>query len=398
MTITARPITVTADAQTKVYGDGDPLLSYTVTSGSLVGSDAFSGALTHPGVDVGIYAITQGTLTAGSNYTLTYVGDNMTITAREITVTADAQTKVYGDSDPLLSYTVTSGSLVGSDAFTGALTHSGVNVGIYAITQGTLTLGSNYTLTYIGDNMTITARPITVTADAQTKVYGDGDPLLSYTVTSGSLVGSDAFSGALTRDSGENVGTYAITQDTLALSSNYSLTYVGDNLTITARPITVTAYPQTKVYGDSDPALTYMFPDGSLVGSDAFTGALTRDSGENVGTYAITQGTLTLSSNYSLTYVGANLTITRRFVTVTANNISKMIGKPDPWLTYLVTEGSLLPEDSFIGSLTREPGEAPGTYQILRGSLALQDNYQLNFIGADFIIYGNQIFMPFIVH
>ena len=51
----------------------------------------------------------------------------------------------------------------------------------------------------------------------------------------------DSFSGALTRVAGEDVGTYAITQGTLALSTNYTLTYVGANLTITARPITVTA-------------------------------------------------------------------------------------------------------------------------------------------------------------
>ena len=35
---------------------------------------------------------------------------------------------------------------------------------------------SNYTITYNTTNFTITARPITVTADAKTKTYGDSDP------------------------------------------------------------------------------------------------------------------------------------------------------------------------------------------------------------------------------
>jgi hypothetical protein len=58
-----------------------------------------------------------------------------------------------------------------------------------------------------------------VTADAKTKVYGNGDPGLTYQITSGSLVAGDNFSGGLTRIAGENVGTYAIQQGTLALTT-----------------------------------------------------------------------------------------------------------------------------------------------------------------------------------
>ncbi|MBN7803736.1 hypothetical protein J0A67_22980, partial [Algoriphagus aestuariicola] len=63
--------------------------------------------------------------------------------------------------------------------------------------------------------------------------------------------------GALGRDAGEDVGNYAITQGTLALSSNYDLSFVEGNLEITVREIEVTADDQTKVYGEADPALTY---------------------------------------------------------------------------------------------------------------------------------------------
>ena len=62
----------------------------------------------------------------------------------------------------------------------------------------------------------IAARPISITADAgQTKVYGDAEPLFSFSITSGSLAFSDVFSGSLSRDSGENVGSYAIRIGTL---------------------------------------------------------------------------------------------------------------------------------------------------------------------------------------
>jgi hypothetical protein len=80
---------------------------------------------------------------------------------------------------------------------------------------------------------------LTVTADAKSKEYGVSDPLFTRTITSGSLVGSDTLSGSLTRESGEDVNTYAINQGTLA-NSNYDITFVPANLTITQRPITVT--------------------------------------------------------------------------------------------------------------------------------------------------------------
>ncbi len=393
LTVSARAVTVTADALSKTYGNADPALTYKVTAGSLVSGDAFSGALTRvAGENVGAYAITQGTLALSSNYSLTYVGANLTISARAVTVTADALSKTYGAADPALTYKVTAGSLVTGDAFTGALSRvAGENVGAYAITQGTLALSSNYSLTYVGANLTISARAVTVTADALSKTYGNADPALTYKVTAGSLVSGDAFSGALSRVAGENVGAYAITQGTLVLSSNYTLTYVGANLTINARAVTVTADALSKTYGAADPALTYKVTAGALVSGDAFSGALTRVVGENVGSYAITQGTLALSSNYSLTYVGANLTITARAVTVTADALSKTYGAADPALTYKVTAGSLVTGDAFTGSLSRVAGENVGSYAITQGTLALSSNYSLTYVGANLTITARAV-------
>jgi hypothetical protein len=386
--ITLRPITVAADPQTKTYGDADPSLTYKVTTGSLAAGDAFSGALSRlVGGNVGTYAIEQGTLAVSANYTITFVGANLTITARPITVTADAQSKVYGDADPTLTYKVTSGSLVPEDTFSGAISRAaGANVGTYAIGQGTLALSTNYDLTFVGANLTITVRAIAVTADGQHKVYGDPDPALTYTVTTGSLVTGDAFIGALSRAAGTNVGTYAIEQGTLVLSDNYALSYIGANLTITLRPITVTADAKTKIYGYGDPALTYQLTTGSLVSGDSFTGTLTRASGENVGTYAVQQGTVALNSNYSLTYVPANFTITPRAITITADGKAKVYGTLDPPLTYQVTSGTLVGADTFAGGLTRAVGQNVGAYAIQQGSLALSANYALTFVGAELTI------------
>lgn len=76
-----------------------------------------------------------------------------------------------------------------------------------------------------------------IKADAKEKNEGADDPELTY--TSEGLVEGDAISGALTRDPGETVGTYAITQGTLSAGTNYTVTYKGANLTITAaKPVT----------------------------------------------------------------------------------------------------------------------------------------------------------------
>ena len=89
--------------------------------------------------------------------------------------------------------------------------------------------------------------------------------------------------------------------------------YIGsitNEFTITPRPLAVTAEAASKVIGGSDPALTYT--QEGLVGGDALTGALVRDAGETVGTYAIRQGTLSAGSNYTLTFTEGVFTVSNR--------------------------------------------------------------------------------------
>ena len=229
---------------------------------------------------------------------------------------------------------------------------------------------------------------VTVTADVQSKVYGDPDPILTYHITSGSLIGTDTFSGFLSRDAGENVGNYAITQGSLSLNSNYTLTFIGANLTITPRPVTITADTKTKVFGDADPALTYQITSGTLAFSDAFAGSLTRDAGEDVGTYAITQGTVALNSNYTLTYVGADLTITPKAASVTPDALGKTYGDADPALTG--TLAGFLPADNVTAVYSRTTGEtvlgSPNVISAVLSPAGVLDNYTITYNTADFTI------------
>ncbi|HFX2574624.1 TPA: MBG domain-containing protein, partial [Pseudomonas aeruginosa] len=354
LTITKALLNVIADAKTKVYGDADPALTYQVSglkNGDTAGAVLNGGSLSRvAGENVGVYGINQGGLgLVSANYDLSYQGNNLTITKALLNVIADAKTKVYGDADPSLTYQVSglkNGDSAGSILTGGLNRAAGENVGVYGINQGDLALNSgNYDLSYQGNNLTITKALLNVIADGKTKVYGDADPSLTYQVSglkNGDTAGAVLNGGSLSRVAGENVGVYGINQGGLGLvSSNYTLNYQGNNLTITKALLNVIADAKTKVYGDADPSLTYQvsgLKNGDTAGAVLNGGSLSRVAGENVGVYGINQGDLALNSgNYDLSYQGNNLTITKALLNVIADAKTKVYGDADPALTYQVS-------------------------------------------------------------
>ena len=388
--ITSKNISVTADSKTKVYGNSDPSLTYTFTP-ALVSGDSFSGSLSRTaGENVGTFTINKNSLAVSSNYTLNYTSADLSITAKPVAVTADAKTKVYGEADPALTYTFTP-ALVSGDSFTGALSRTaGENVGSFAINKNNLALSSNYTLSYTSANLSITAKPVAVTADAKTKVYGEADPALTYSFTP-ALVSGDSFTGALSRTAGENVGSFAINKNNLALSSNYTLSYTSANLSITEKPVAVTAEAKTKVYGEADPALTYSFTP-ALVSGDSFTGALSRTAGENAGDYSINVNDLALSSNYTMTFNSADLTVNKASLLVTADSKEKVYGSVNPILTF-VYNGFISGEDENVldvkplaatsVTINTDAGLHVGAITVDGGN---DNNYVFSYIPADFRI------------
>ncbi|WP_164107715.1 MBG domain-containing protein, partial [Serratia marcescens] len=82
--------------------------------------------------------ITQGTVAASANYAVTYVGANLTVNQRAVTVTATAASRQYGDANPVFGFTTTSlgaGAAIAGSLATAADATTGV--GAYAIAQGT---------------------------------------------------------------------------------------------------------------------------------------------------------------------------------------------------------------------------------------------------------------------
>ncbi|MDE2042709.1 MAG: hypothetical protein KGJ05_06530, partial [Alphaproteobacteria bacterium] len=239
-----------------------------------VNGDTLSGALTTsatPASNVGNYAITQGTLAASSNYTLSYSGANEVITPAPLTITytATPATSVYGAAIAPLTGTASAAGLVNGDALGGVTTGtasfattatSTANVGTYAITgSGFAGNSTNYSFSFVqapgnATAYSITPAPLSVVANAETSIYGAAIPALTYSSTG--LVNGDTLSGALTTSAtpASNVGNYAITQGTLAASSNYTLSYSGAQLQVKAVGQTLNDFLPTRIPAPMPPA------------------------------------------------------------------------------------------------------------------------------------------------
>ncbi len=337
-------VSVSADDKAREYGDANPALTQTTRHDSnaqaVKGIDDYvNQQLGRGGIQVGAPATTAtatsdvkpggyditNQITADERSQGRYrIEDNkgtLTVEQAELKVKADEKSKVYGDQDPTLTYQV-SGQKLGenaSDLVSGNLARSaGENVGDYGIHQGGVAgLSGNYRITYEGNLLHITPAPLEVVVQDKSKVYGDADPSLSYSVSglkNGDQASAVLNGGDLQREAGEHVRPqgYAIGQGNLALASgNYTLVFKDGTLQITPAQLVVSADDKSKTQGQVDPQLTHRV-SGLKNGdsADIATGSLSRAPGEETGSYAIGQGTsFSAGSNYRVVFRDGTLTI-----------------------------------------------------------------------------------------
>jgi hypothetical protein len=295
-------------------------------------------------------------------------------------------------------------------------TSGNYKAGSYDLTPSAAVFSSgssgNYAITYNNAGIGLTVNPAILTISgfaASNKTYDGGTTAtISSNGSLSGIVGSDSVSlntgtASATFDN-RNVGTtHTLTASGYSLNSgngnndanNYNLTQpTAANVTISAKPITITANGQSGTYGGNVPSLTY--GNSGLATGDAFTGTLTTAHG-GAGTvlkhangfdvsgspFGITQGSLTINdgnagNNYAITYNGANLTLAAKGLIVTADNKSMAYGSTDPALTYTYT-GLVTGDNSanFTGALARTSGSSAGTYSILQNTLAATGDYTI---------------------
>jgi len=255
-------------------------------------------------VNAGTYEIYY-TFDGDTNYqpvsTRTDSGKTVAISPRTLTVSATAQNKLY-DGTTTATVSLSDNRLAGdqlTEAYVSA-TFADPNVGTAkTVTVSGISISGpdagNYRVNSTATTpASITPRPITVTARNETKVYGSPDPQLAYTVTAGSLVAGDGFTGSLTRQPGANVGTYGIYQGTLSAGNNYNLTYVGANLTITPAPVGMMLTTSAPIAVPGQPvtfSATVSSPAGTPTGSVTF-----RDGNTPLGAAALANGKATFTT------------------------------------------------------------------------------------------------------
>jgi filamentous hemagglutinin family protein len=373
-------LTFTSTNAAKIYGDlADVSGNYGVsgfvnaaTYGNVFTQDTAANALTGiPSVtsagtptaaDAGLYPITVtvGSLASTTGYALAFnSAGQLTVSPRPITVTPGPLARPYGDPNPATTGTLTVGGsgLVNGNTITQVDVTSPATAtdpagSVHALNGSNAVFGggglaSNYTITYAAGVLTISARPITVQADDQSRAYGDPNPATGpFTIVTGSLAGTDAIGSVnvtspatATAPAGSVwVLTNTGANFTSGSAANYTITLQNGQLTISTRPITVTANNQAKVYGQPDPTLTFTAP---TVNGDVLNGTPVRVAGETVagGPYAITQGTVTNAANpnYNITFVNGQLVISPASLTIAADNQARPYGDANPPLTATFT-------------------------------------------------------------
>lgn len=346
-----------------------------------------------PGEEVGVYDLyfKEPYEGANNNFDITLAEDyKYHIIPRQILIETEAASKVFGEEDPEIIYWLSDETplpegVLFEDLVSGTPSRMpGEDAGFYNHTLGSMTIEQSqrhrYELVISSGGLTITARAIEIKIDDQTKEYGEPTPTFTYEILAGSLVSPSDLK--ILTDSTDNAGTWRLYAE--INTSNYDVVCNEAVYTITPAPLTVGPLNGSKIYGEEDPELKVEILFGSLKNgetlSQILSGSLEREVGEDVGFYAISQGTLSSNSNYELTYTGsATFEIIKRDVTVTADEIKLFLDQL-PFtgeLTYKISP-ALIGGDVLEGELEVEEITGLGSFKISQGTLN-NDNYNIIF-------------------
>lgn len=172
-----------------------------------------------------------------------------------------------------------------------------VNTNPYTATVSILKNGAATGIASYTSNMTITKKPITVVANNISKGRSQAqDPALTYTATG--VVSGYPLTGALTRDPGNTVGTYAIKIGTLG-NKNYTINFTGAIFTILddIKPIisAVSASPTTWTSGNVVLTVT-AYDEDTAIATVTCNGAATTKAGDQYSFTATQNGTYTFTA------------------------------------------------------------------------------------------------------
>jgi filamentous hemagglutinin family protein len=367
-TITAAPLSVTANDQSKSYGTAFTFAGTEFSTTGLQNTDAIdSVTLTSLGTPAsahvagGPYSITPsaaiGVSFSASNYNITYTPApvGFTVSPANLTITANNQSKTYGTAFAFAGTEFSSNALKNTDAINSVtLTSLGgpatahVAGSPYPITPslavGAAFAATDYNITYTPAPVGFTVSPanLTITANNQSKTYGTAFAFAGTEFSSSALKNADAIDSVMLISPGAAaaahvVGSpYAITPSAaigaIFAASDYNITYTPAPVGFTVSPanLTITANNQSKTYGTAFAFAGTEFSSSALKNTDAIDSVTLTSFGAPatahvVGSpYAITPslavGAAFSATDYNITYTPAPLgfTVSAAPLTVTA--------------------------------------------------------------------------------
>ncbi|MBP5770176.1 MAG: hypothetical protein J6W75_02300 [Bacteroidaceae bacterium] len=386
----AARIVLTATSYTVEYGEPLPTYSFTTTGAELNGTPNLHCEAVQ-GSPVGIYPIVieRGSVT---NYNDSYINGTLTITRAPLTIIADSYSREYGEVNPTLTATYTGFKLeetpevLNAQPVLSTACTPQTTVGEYPIIASDAE-ATNYDITYIDGTLTITRAPLTITADNQTRRYGDEEPSFTVTYigfkngeTAEALDKQPTVMTATTATS--SVGSYILTVAG-AESPDYAFTYLEGMLTITKTPLIIIANDQTRRQGEMNPELTLTY-EGFKNGETADillrqpTVLTQRVSSSEPGTYPITVNGAE-AENYEITHVNGSFTVVEAIsVTLTATSYFREYGDENPVLefTYEGAQVDGLPKITCEATATSPIGIYP--IVIEKGGVANYNDHYVN--------------------
>ena len=258
-----------------------------------------------------------------SDYTVADFYASFTIEKKALTVRAEDKTVVYGEEIPSFTKTIegfilgeTETDLVGAVVLTCDYELYG-RIGRYPIEASGVS-SENYAISFVGGALTVTARPITVKIDDKTSVYGDAVEILTYKVTEGNVVHSDAaFSVTTAVTPATGVGTYPIVGT--KINNNYAITFEKAEYVVTGRVVTLDWGVAVFTYDGTEKA-----PEanaGNIVNRDILE-VTVEGAKANAGSYVATAIALN-NPNYLLP---AGDAVSKAFVINKAKNVFDLSG------------------------------------------------------------------------
>lgn len=302
-----------------------------------------------------------------------------------LTVTADDKTIIYGDKAP--NYTVDYEGFVkgddkedlGGKLVTNCTYSKFDDKGTYSIIPSGYT-SDNYKIAYKNGTLTVNPKPITVTIDDKSSVYGHD--IVTLMAKTDDIVNNDqnVYSLATTATKTSDVGEYDITGT--PLDDNYDITFENGKYTITKALATVTAAP-TGIKG-----LVYNKEAQALISAGKATGGEMQYSLDGVN-YVSTVPTATEADTYTVYYKVTgdnnhsdteveNLTVTIGKKTVDLSGVKWNYTKAfkyDGKTHGVAVDESTMPEGASVSNYTGHSGIDTGKFQAV-ASIIYDDNYK----------------------